>query len=120
MRPQISLVSALVGLLVLPHSRVAGQAAECSKPRAIQGDPAQVESCRRLTAREPRNADAWETLGVALAKTGDYTGAIAAWREFVKLRPREYTGHYNLGLMYEMSRQPPAPVVHSGIRQRPR
>ena len=107
MRPQITLLSALVGLLVLPHSPVAGQAAVCSKPRAIQGDPAQVESCRRLTAREPRNADAWETLGVALAQTGDYSCAIAAWREFVKLRPREYTGHYNLG-SYEMSRQPPA------------
>ena len=48
-----------------------------------------------------------ETLGVALAQTGDYSCAIAAWREFVKLRPREYTGHYNLG-SYEMSRQPPA------------
>src|SRR5436309_13465084 len=46
MRPQITLTSALVGLLVLPPSRVAGQDAVGSKPRAIQGDPAQVDSCR--------------------------------------------------------------------------
>jgi tetratricopeptide (TPR) repeat protein len=47
----------------------------------------------------PENADANLLLGLSLANAGDLDGAIAATLKAVQLRPN-YTGYYNLGIVY--------------------
>lgn len=42
---------------------------------------------REAIARDPRNPDAWETLGLALINEGQNTQALAAYEEALKLKP---------------------------------
>lgn len=44
---------------------------------------------KRLTANIPEDADAWNQLGYSLCWSGDYPGALAAIREYARLRPNE-------------------------------
>ncbi|HVW08969.1 MAG TPA: hypothetical protein VHC90_10320 [Bryobacteraceae bacterium] len=44
---------------------------------------------RRITSAAAQDADAWNQLGYALCWSGDYDGALAAVREYAKLRPAE-------------------------------
>ena len=102
----ISLVALAVTLMGGPLG--AQSQTECSKERAARGDPSQIAACRARTARAPDDAEAYDALGIALANANDFTGAIAAWKQFARLQPAEFTGHHNLGLMYEMTRSPAA------------
>jgi arylsulfatase A-like enzyme/Flp pilus assembly protein TadD len=47
---------------------------------------------------DPALADAYNTLGVILATTGDKTGAIDSWKQAVQLDPTEFNAMYNLVL----------------------
>jgi tetratricopeptide (TPR) repeat protein len=110
----------LTGVVLLSCARplLAQTHATCSKRAAARGDSTQVAACQALVARAPDSAEAHDALGIALATGGDQAGAIAAWQQFVQLRPREFTGHHNLGLMYEMTRAP-APALAAFRRALP-
>lgn len=44
---------------------------------------------KRLTVNNPEDTDAWNQLGYTLCWSGDYAGALAALREYARLRPAE-------------------------------
>jgi Flp pilus assembly protein TadD len=101
------LIAVLSALTAISSPRLAAQTGIlCSKTAALRGEAAQVAACREVLARDSSNATAWENLAISLSQTGDYQNAAAAWESFTRLRPTEYTGYYNLGLMREMIRQP--------------
>jgi tetratricopeptide (TPR) repeat protein len=47
---------------------------------------------------QPGDAAAHYNLGVALSNKGDLDGAIAEWREALRLNPNYGDAHYNLGV----------------------
>lgn len=103
-RNVVSQILALIWFL-LPAPLYA-QAVSCIKSAAVRGDSAQVSACRWLVDRDTSNADAWEALAISLSQSGDYSGAVGPWRRVTLLRPAQFSAHYNLGLMYELTRKP--------------
>ncbi|MHC4339432.1 MAG: serine/threonine-protein kinase [Planctomycetota bacterium] len=63
-----------------------GAARYCLSPGVRDARKASVLA-RRATDKEPGSADYWNLLGAALATRGDLPGAVAAFREAVRLRP---------------------------------
>jgi tetratricopeptide (TPR) repeat protein len=62
------------------------------------GNPAEAaRACRQALAAEPRDADAWCLLGIALRASGDGAGAADAYREALRLRPGFVEAWNNLG-----------------------
>jgi len=47
-------------------------------------------------------AGAWNDLGVAYSKKGEYDRAIEAFRKALELKPDDHAAWYNLGLAYDM------------------
>ncbi len=47
----------------------------------------------------------WINLGVVLRGKGDVKGAIAAFREAIKLAPKYVNAHINLGDIYQLQKQ---------------
>jgi Flp pilus assembly protein TadD/tRNA A-37 threonylcarbamoyl transferase component Bud32 len=65
-----------------------------TKREAIGREIGPYEAARAL---RPGNVTVWLNLGVALHARGDATGALAAWREAVRLDPTDAIARYNLG-----------------------
>jgi tetratricopeptide (TPR) repeat protein len=52
---------------------------------------------KKLTAGSPNDALAWNSLGYARSYAGDYAGALAALREYVRLRPKDANPSDSIG-----------------------
>jgi Tfp pilus assembly protein PilF/TolB-like protein len=52
---------------------------------------------KKLTTEVPNDALAWNSLGYARSYTGDYAGALAALREYERLRPKEANPSDSIG-----------------------
>jgi len=61
--------------------------------------PEALAEYREAVARAPDNAEAWQGLGEALARSGDPAGAIAACRRSLELDPSHAPAHYDLGTL---------------------
>ena len=55
-----------------------------------------IDEFREATHQKPNYTDAYHNLGVALAKSGDLTGAITAWKEAERLDPDSVPLRYSL------------------------
>ena len=55
-----------------------------------------IDEFREAAHQKPDYTDAYHNLGVALAKSGDLTGAITAWQEAERLDPSAVSLHYAL------------------------
>ncbi|HKG91778.1 MAG TPA: tetratricopeptide repeat protein [Gemmatimonadaceae bacterium] len=60
-----------------------------------------VAACRAAIQRDSADADAYDGLAAGLAGLGRYEEALAAWRVFARLKPDDFGGHHNAGLMLE-------------------
>ena len=58
-----------------------------------------IDAFREAVHQKPAYADAYHNLGVALAKTGDLTGAITAWTEAERLDPESVSMRYSLAAL---------------------
>ncbi len=58
-----------------------------------------IDEFREAAHQKPDYADAYHNLGVALAKTGDLTGAITAWTEAERLDPTGMSLRYSLSAL---------------------
>ena len=58
-----------------------------------------IDEFREAARLRPGYADAFHNLGVALAKTGDLKGAIAAWSKAQRLDPHSVAIHYHLSAL---------------------
>ncbi|MFA9562211.1 MAG: tetratricopeptide repeat protein [Nitrospirota bacterium] len=58
-----------------------------------------IDEFREAAHQKPDYADAYHNLGVALAKTGDLTGAIMAWTEAERLDPEALSLTYSLSAL---------------------
>jgi tetratricopeptide (TPR) repeat protein len=58
-----------------------------------------IDEFREAAHQKPDYADAYHNLGVALAKTGDLTGAITAWTEAERLDPETLSWRYSLAAL---------------------
>jgi tetratricopeptide (TPR) repeat protein len=58
-----------------------------------------IDEFREAAHQKPDYADAYHNLGVALAKTGDLTGAIKAWTEAERLDPESFSLWYSLSAL---------------------
>lgn len=71
-----------------------------------QGDHAHaVELLQRAASRNPRSAEAWTALGVALYESEKYFEASAAFDRAARLAPTRYEPMFNLGLVFEATGQ---------------
>jgi tetratricopeptide (TPR) repeat protein len=64
-----------------------------------------LRSLRQALALDSTDARTWHFLALALAETGDFTGALAAWRRCVTLDPSYTQGLAFLGLGHYWRRQ---------------
>lgn len=55
-----------------------------------------IDEFREVTRQRPGYADAYHNLGVVLAKTGDLTGALAAWSQAERLDVQRVSLRYHL------------------------
>ncbi len=58
-----------------------------------------IDEFREAVHQKPDYADAYHNLGVAMAKTGDLTGAITAWTEAERLDPEAVSLRYSLSAL---------------------
>jgi tetratricopeptide (TPR) repeat protein len=87
-----------------------------------QKRPSQAAAAfRRACTIEPSYGDAWQALGASLAAT-DRRGAIEAWRNAERLRPRDYDLLFNLGMLLAESDTPAdaIPYLQRFVREAPR
>jgi Flp pilus assembly protein TadD len=59
-----------------------------------------VAGYRRSVEADPTLAIAWNGLAMALARQGDFDGAIEAGRKMVELDPDDPLGHTSLSMFY--------------------
>jgi tetratricopeptide (TPR) repeat protein len=74
-----------------------------------------IVELRRVVEQDPGDARARLNLGVALAESGDLTGAIAQHLAVLELRPendRLALTHFNLGTFYKRTNDPDNAVEH--------
>jgi tetratricopeptide (TPR) repeat protein len=64
-----------------------------------------LAACQAAVREHPDSAELRDALAIEFAQQGRYDEALAAWQEFVRLRPNEFTGHQNVGLMLELRRR---------------
>lgn len=65
-----------------------------------------ADEYRKATIADPRNADAFNALGVALARLGDHTGAENRLRQALALQPDRADIRANLGLLLAQAGRP--------------
>jgi tetratricopeptide (TPR) repeat protein len=92
-----ALVAAAPAALVLFSVAARGQAALRSDDRALYG---------RAVEEAPGNWMAWNLLGLARGHGGDAAGALAAFRESVRLNPAFAEAWMNLGVALERTGSP--------------
>lgn len=76
-----------------------------------------IAKLRALLATDPAHFDAQLSLGMALYRVGDYTGAIAEGHKAEQLKPREQLAHTNLSLFY-MKAGDKKTAEHHGLQAR--
>jgi tetratricopeptide (TPR) repeat protein len=77
--------------------------------RALLGAGENVEAeqlARRLIERQPRDAEAWKELGVALRALGRLEESEAAYRRSLELKPDYTVARHNLGALLSQQRRP--------------
>lgn len=62
--------------------------------------------CSDVLRREPRQADAWQMLGMIAGDKGDPAAAIAHTRKAIALNPDNHSYHANLGRLFNLTDQP--------------
>ena len=72
---------------------------------------------REILAADPEHFDAQLSLGMALYRQGDFTGAIAEGHKAEQLKPREQLVHTNLSLFY-MKAGDKKTAEHHGLQAR--
>jgi Flp pilus assembly protein TadD len=60
-----------------------------------------LEWCQKWAKREPKDADAWCSLGVAYGHLKQYNDAIDAFRQATRIDPEYARAWYNLGIAYK-------------------
>jgi len=63
-----------------------------------------VEHCRKWVASKPRDAGAWNFLGMAYDSRRQYAEAIDAFDKAIRLKPDDAEAWYNLGVAYGSTR----------------
>ena len=71
-----------------------------------------ADEYRKATVADPRNADAFNAMGVALARLGDHTGAENRLRQALALQPDRADVRSNLGLVLMQAGRPAEAVAH--------
>jgi tetratricopeptide (TPR) repeat protein len=93
----------IAGLLVVPPAAqpqpTPGAAQAIAADRQGHFDEG-ARAWRSLTERDPRDAMAWASLGLDLARQSQYPDAVAAYEKALKLNPRISGLQLNLGLAY--------------------
>ena len=59
-----------------------------------------LDWCRKWTKNEPKNADAWNNLGIAYGRLKRYDDAIEAFRQALRISSENTAAWYNLGVAY--------------------
>ncbi len=86
---------------------------EAARRAQQASDFAQAERLsRQLLGAEPRNADAWHSLGLALQGRGELPQASDAHRRALEIRPDRADSHYQLGLALAGQGQRPQAAAH--------
>jgi tetratricopeptide (TPR) repeat protein len=62
--------------------------------------PAVTAYSRRWTQAEPRNTAAWNFLGDALLQSAQYAQAIDAFRETLRINPKDSMAQWSIGYLY--------------------
>jgi len=52
---------------------------------------------KKLAAVAPDNPSVWNSVGYALSYAGDFNGAMAAFREYARMRPKDANPHDSMG-----------------------
>lgn len=106
------------GVLLAGLPAAAETAAERCAAGAATGDRA---ACEAAVAAAPADAKLRRLLAISRTKTGDYDGAIEAYREVTQLSPRDAQAHYELGWMLAFVRRyaESAAPFEEAIRLRP-
>jgi tetratricopeptide (TPR) repeat protein len=73
-----------------------------------------ADEYRKATIADPGNADAFNAMGVALARLGDYTGAENRMRQALALQPDRADIRSNLGLVLAQAGRPMEAVAQTG------
>jgi tetratricopeptide (TPR) repeat protein len=96
---------------------------EAARRHHQAGDFAQTERlCRQVVQAEPRNADAWHLLGLALQGRGNLAEALDAYQRTLRLRPDSVETHHQLGLVLAGQGKRPQAMAHfrQALRLQPR
>lgn len=67
---------------------------------------ARVKTYEQITAAQPTNHAAWDTLGKLYKSLERYQDAIRAYHEAIKNDPKNENYYYYLGLLYSIEQQP--------------
>ena len=96
----------LVAAATLPIVQLSGQQLQGTDEacRSVATTQDAVRACYRILGNDSTNVEALYNLGVGIASTRQYARAESVWSRYVRLRPRQFAGYYNLGLMLEFQR----------------
>jgi tetratricopeptide (TPR) repeat protein len=61
--------------------------------------------CQRWASAEPKNAEAWFSLGVAYSNSNQITKGIDAYQQTLRINPQHVSAWYNLGYTYSQAGQ---------------
>ncbi len=93
-------VLVFLGLLPLWVLPVENLGAEQGQQGPTVSQPARIESLQQAVAQNPKDVNVRMELGKALSDSGDLEGAIAQFREVIRLDSGSPTAHHNLGVIY--------------------
>jgi tetratricopeptide (TPR) repeat protein len=97
----VALFLRIIVVVLMVSSHAFAQAPGPSEAQALERNgklPEAATVWRSVTQRDPRNAAAWASLGVVLAKLQQYAEADAAYRKAIALDPKLPAVQLNLGL----------------------
>lgn len=77
-----------------------------SSSNALEELLARVKTYEQITAAQPTNHAAWDTLGKLYKSLERYQDAIRAYHEAIKGDPKNENYYYYLGLLYSIEQQP--------------
>ncbi len=71
-----------------------------------------LRECEEKALKEPENPQCHFELGTEYERRGQYPQAIEAFQQTLKLNPRSAETHFNLGVLYEISRNGRKAIFH--------
>jgi len=102
------LAAAVLSLPTIGHANLGGDDNTSTDPNFVAGRkaidaqdwPAAVAAMMKAIAAEPKNAEAYNWLGFAQRKQGQYDAAFHAYGEALKLNPNSKSVHEYIGEAY--------------------